>query len=185
MQKNVVVVAVAILALSPIAAVAGPGYDYVEAGYVNVKIDNGPTLDGFGLRGSFSVNEQFHVTAHYIQTSDSPLTLSETMVALGYSMNLSDRADFVARAGWLQSRVKITGLGSATESGYMLQAGFRSMMSAEIELNGFVTHRDAGGSETSLDLGGVYHFNQQFGASLGVSFSDDATIWTLGGRFSF
>jgi len=185
MKKHIVAVALATTALAPVAAVAGPGYDYVEVAYVSINLDNGPTLDGFGIGGSFSINEQFHVVGQYGNASKSPLTLTETAVGLGYRLGMSDTTDFVVRAGWVQGRVKITNLGSASDNGWFAQAGFRSMLSNQFELNGFVTHADASGSETSLDLGGVYHFNQQFGATLGVSFSDDATVWTVGGRFSF
>jgi hypothetical protein len=96
--------------------------------------------------------------------------------------------DFVARGGYAQAEVGIERGGrnvSDTDSGWFGQGGLRGMINEQLELNGFLTYVDAGGSTTSVDLGGVYFLTPAIGITLDASFSDDANVYRGGIRFAF
>lgn len=187
MRKNAIRAAIAVIACSPMAALAtGPTYNYLDAAYLSVDVDNGPTLDGFGVGGSFALTENFHVVADYSEVSDSPWTITSSGVALGWNHSLNNITDFVARAGWENGRVKVSGFGSESDNGWSVEAGLRSMLSPQFELNGFISHIDIfDGDEQALSVGGVYYFTPSVGLGAGVTLSDDATGWNVGVRFTF
>jgi hypothetical protein len=187
MSRNAIRAAVALIACSPMAAIAaGPTYNYLDARYLSVDVDNGPTLDGFGVGGSFALTESFHVVGEYSDVSDGPLTLERGRVAFGWNHSLNDITDFVARAGWEYGRVKLSGFGSESDNGWSVEAGVRSMLSSQFELNGFISHVDLfDGDEQFLNVGGMYYVTPSIGLGAGVSLSDDSTGWDVGVRFAF
>jgi hypothetical protein len=187
MHKNAVRGAIALIACSPMAALAaGPTYNYIDAAYLSVDVDNGPTLDGFGIAGSFALTESFHVVAGYAELSKSPFTVSDGSLALGWNHSLNDITDFVARAGWEYGRVKLSGFGSDDDNGWSVEVGLRSMLTPQFELNGFISHVDIfDGDDQIVSVGGVYYFTPSIGLGAGVSLSDDATGWNVGVRFAF
>lgn len=181
-------VAIVATAITPFAALAAsPGYNYAEAGYVRVDFDGGPTVGGFGVDGSFALGERFHVIAGHSRLTRRSFTADSSAIALGYNHALTGETDLVARAGFVHGRVKLFGI-SASDDGWLAQAGVRSMVTDTVELNGFITHVNVGtvdGSETSVGIGGVYFLTLNLGISAGVDFSDDETSYALGLRFSF
>lgn len=187
MRNNIVRSLAAVLAVAPMAvSAASPSYNYVDVGYVSADLDNGPSLDGYGLEGSFAINENFHVVAGYAEVSKSPFTLTTGSVSLGYNYAMTSTTDLVARAGWVNGRVKVSGFGSESDNGWGAQAGVRSMLSEQFELNGFVNYVDIfDDSDTSLEVGGVYHFTEVVGLGASVDFADDVTTWFVGLRLSF
>jgi hypothetical protein len=187
MRRNAIRAAIAVIACSPMAALAAsPTYNYLDAAYLSVDVDDGPTLDGFGVDGSFALTERFHVVASYGEISKSPWTLSSGSVALGWNHSLNDITDFVARAGWEYGRVKYSGFGSDDDNGWSVEVGVRSMLTPQFELNGFVSHVDIfDGDDQAVSVGGVFYFTPSIGLGAGVTLSDDATGWNVGVRFAF
>lgn len=187
MRRNAIRAAIAVIACSPMAALAaGPTYNYVDVGYLSVDVDDGPTLDGFGVAGSFALTESFHVVAGYSDASDSPWNVNSGGVALGWNYSLNNITDFVARAGWEYGRLKLSGFGSESDNGWSVEAGVRSMLSPRFELSGFISHVDIfDGDEQILSVSGVYYVTPTIGLGAGVSLSDDATGWDVGIRFAF
>lgn len=184
MKYKMIAAALLAAGIAP-AMAAGPNYNYVEVAYDNVDIDGGGSISGFDLAGSFAINESFHVTGGYQHLSDSPLTITVATIAGGYNLALNETTDLVARVGFARATAKISGFGSASDNGYVVQLGARSMINDSFELNGFVTQVDAGGSETGVEVGAVYRFANNFGITGGLAYSDDATTFRIGGRFSF
>jgi hypothetical protein len=187
MRKNAIRGAIALIACSPMAVLAaGPTYNYIDAAYLSVDVDNGPTLDGFGVAGSFALTESFHIVASYSELSKNPLDLTGSSVALGWNHSLNDITDVVVRAGWEYARVQLFNWASESDNGWSLEAGLRSMLTPQFELNGFISHVDIfGGDEQALSVGGVYYFTPSIGLGAGVTLSDDATGWNVGFRFAF
>ena len=172
----------------PFIAEARPGYTYLDLSYVSADLDNGPTVDGFGIDGSIRISNEIHLVADYQSLSKNDVDLDLVLIGPGYNLWLSDALDFVARAGYAQAEVGIERGGrnvSDTESGWFGQGGLRGMINAQLELNGFLTYVDAGGSTTSVDLGGVYFLTPAIGITLDGSFSDDANVYRGGIRFAF
>lgn len=186
MTNRAIRVLLAVSMFAPAAVMAGPSYNYIEAGYQSVDLDDGPTLDGYGLAGSFAVAENFHVFGGLGEVKKSPVTLTSSELGVGYNTPLTGTTDLVLRAAWVHGEVKASGFGSSSDNGWGAQAGVRSMLTEQFELNGFVTHVDLfDDSETGFSIGAVYHFTHNFGLSGGVDASSDATGWNLGVRFSF
>jgi hypothetical protein len=187
MSSKIVVSLAVALALAPLAvSAASPSYNYVDIGYASVDLDDGPSLDGYGLDASIALNDNFHLVAGYAEVSKSPVTLTTGTVGLGYNYAMTGTTDLVARVAWVNARLKASGLGSASDDGWSAQAGARSMLTEQFELNGFINYVDVfDDSETSLEFGGVYHFTEVVGLGASVDFADDATSWFVGLRLSF
>ncbi len=175
---------VALLAIGSPALAVGPNHNYAEFAYQNVDVDGAGSVDGFDVRGSFAINENFHIIGEVERLDDGPVSLTTLIVAAGYNLILTENTDLVARVGLVRADLDF-GFGSADDNGYTVQAGVRSMLNDSFELNGFLKHVDAGGSDTELEVGAVYRFTNNFGVTGGVGFSDDATTIRIGGRFSF
>ena len=59
-----------LLAVAPLASMAADmSYSYVDAGYVETDIENGPTADGFALRGSVGFGGNWLAFAEYADQS--------------------------------------------------------------------------------------------------------------------
>lgn len=192
-MRNKQIRGVAIAALAVMVSTAGvasadqtgPSYNYVDFGYVDLDLDGAGSIDGYGLTGSFALAEQFHIVADYIRVSEFILTADVTTLAGGWNMPLNPTTDFVARLGWVRAGASVTGFGSESDNGWMVQGGIRSMVTPQFELNGFLTHTDLGDSDTGFSVGGVWHFTENFGLGGSLGFSDGDTTTSLGVRFSF
>jgi hypothetical protein len=178
-----------VLAAMPFLAHAeGMSYSYVDLGYVETNIDGlGPNLDGFGLRGSVGIAENFFVFAEYLDQSVSGVDLEQYSVGLGGHYGLSDTLDLVGRVGYANAEVSASGFGSFDEDGYLLSAGLRSQLGTNVELEGGLIYTDSGSgsSDTALAVGGRYHFNKNFAAGLEYQVSDDVSSFLIGVRGSF
>lgn len=186
-----VAIAAALLTAAGTAAAnessGGPSYNYAELGYLNLDVDGGGSLDGFRVGGSIAISPQFHILADYMQVSDNPVTLDGTTLAAGFNMPLGQGAtDFVARVGWVRAGAEIDIINfDESDDGWMAQAGLRSMVSPQLELNAFVTHTDVAGSDTAFSVGAVYSFSKAFGVFGNAEFADGGTLASVGVRFSF
>ncbi|MBX3705608.1 MAG: hypothetical protein KF911_03160 [Pseudomonadales bacterium] len=167
------------------ATAASPGYTYVDLAYVSADIDDGPTLDGWGLDGSFRISNELHIVGSYTEVTKGRFEVDLSRLGLGYNQSLTGNTDFVARAGWARADVEVRPFGSDSDNGWFAEVGVRSMVTEALELNGFLTHTDAGGSDTAASIGGVYSLTPMIGVTLDASFSDDAKIYQGGIRFAF
>jgi hypothetical protein len=168
----------------PIAASGEFEYTYVDVDYLNVDPDNGRSVDGPRVSGSYALADQIHVVGGFARLTDGPVRLTETHVALGYNMLIANGTDLVARGGLIRNSVRLRNFGSASENALLLQVGLRSMVTPELELTGFVTHADFDDSFTSLDLDGVFQFSPMFGMTLGAGFSSERNLYSIGLRIT-
>jgi len=189
MQKRTLASTIlAITALLPLAANAAPSYTYLDLSYVSADLEDGPTIDGFGIDGSLRLSNELHFVVDYQSLSKNDVDLDLILVGPGYNQSLSDTVDLVVRAGWARAELGVERNGrnsSNTDNGLFGQAGLRGMVSEQLELNGFLTYIDAGDSTASVDLGGVYFLTPAIGVTLDASFSDDANVYRGGVRFAF
>lgn len=183
MRRFVFAGAVIAFAAAPLAAVAGPGYTYLGAGYGVIDPDGLDDFDGFTLEGSVAVHENVHLLAEFIEGEDGPVELDRTRIAAGYNMPINAATDFVARAGWSFADVE-AGPFSDSDDGLFAQAGVRSMATEALELNAFLVYDDLE-SELGIQLGGVYNFTPNLGATAGYSYSDEIQTYGLGLRYTF
>ncbi len=176
-----------LLAAAPLAAQAEDmSYSYVDLGWLSTDIDNGPTADGFGLRGSIGFAENFFAFAEYSNQQVSGVDVDQYAVGLGGRFGISENVDLVGRAGYIKADASSGGF-SIDDDGYLVSAGIRGRVADGFELEGNVIHRDYGGGsdDTSVAVGGRYFFTENFAVGAEYEMADDANTILAGVRFKF
>ncbi|HEX9707864.1 MAG TPA: hypothetical protein VGA24_09535 [Steroidobacteraceae bacterium] len=177
-----------LLVAAPLAALADDmSYSYIDLGYVETDLDNGPTADGFGVRGSVGFAENFFVFGEYTNQDLQGIDIDQFAVGLGGHLSLTEKLDGVGRVGYLDAEASAGGV-SISVDGYLVSAGLRGKVTDDFELEGHVIHRDLGddgGDETAFSIGGRYFFTDQLALGVEYEIGDDAKTFLIGGRFSF
>lgn len=178
-----------LVAFSVPAAAKDFDYNYFQLGYGNVEYDDvNVDGDGFSLAGSYSLNEDFHVFAGYEAAGlDFGIDATNLGAGLGWHTTLSPVVDLVATVAYQYVELDASGVGSVDDNGLALGVGLRYAASELLELNAginYVDFSDSGG-DTGIGIGGLYSFTDAFALGLGASWSDDASSYTLSGRFYF
>ena len=185
-------IALALAAVLPLSAQAGElNYNYVEAGYVSSHFV-GEDFDGYSVSGSVAFNDSWYGAASYRDVSKSGVGLDESVISIGWRHAMSDKADFLAELGYVNVGLDAGSLGSDSEDGYRVAAGFRGKLAPNFEgsIKGYYT--DLGGDsdgEFGAVLGAQYNINTTWGitASYDTTQLGGETIntWGLGVRASF
>ena len=183
--------ALAVLGLLPVLASGQElSYDWIELQYVNTEIDTGAFEvdgDGFAIGGSFALTDAFQVIASYSDVGfDLDVDTTSFSVGAGYRYGVGEATDLVASLSYVSGEVE-SNFGDADDDGFALTAGLRSAVHEQIEVEGGVAYvdLDESGDETSLFGEGRYWFSDQFAAGIGVDLGDDATTFTISGRYNF
>jgi len=177
------------LALSASASAKEFDYNYFSLSYGNIEFDDvNVDGDGFGLAGSYAINEDFHVFAGYQAAGlDFGIDVSTLGAGIGYHTSLTPVVDLVASVSYQYIDFDAPGPGDADDNGLGLGVGLRFAASEEIELNAGISYVDFSdsGDDTSFGVGGLYSFTDAFALGLAAEWSDDVTSYTLTGRFYF
>ncbi|MGE0030758.1 MAG: outer membrane beta-barrel protein [Steroidobacteraceae bacterium] len=176
-----------LLAAAPFAAQAEEmSYSFVDLGYAETDIDNGPTGDGFGARGSVGFAENFFVFADYLNQDIAGIDFDLYSVGLGGRLEIAESVDLVGKVGYLEANGEAGGF-TADDSGYLVSAGVRARPAQQFELEGNVIYRDLGGGadDTAVAVGARYFFTDMFAVGAEYELSDDADTWFAGIRLSF
>lgn len=177
------------IAALPLAAQAdGFDYTFVEAGILNTEIDAGVfdvDGDGFGIGGSFAIDDNIHVLASY-SDEDYDLGIDGNTLAIGAGFNTSLNADLdlVAHVSYVNAELEAGAL-SVDEDGYSLGAGIRARTGDNVELEAGLDYVDLDDSDTVLKVGGRYYFNDSFAVGASFADTDDGLRWTIGVRAEF
>jgi hypothetical protein len=180
----------ALLTLAFPCALYADGFDYtfVDAGLVDTEIDVGPgdiSGDGIGVNGSFSVSDNVHIIAGYSDLDyDFGFSGSSMNVGAGFHTGINEDLDFVADVSYIDAEVD-TPFGSADEDGYGIGAGIRARAGEKIELDAGLQYVDLDDSDTVLNVGGRYYFNDSFALNAGLSDADAGLSWMVGIRAEF
>lgn len=175
-----------VLAAAPLAAMAdGMSYSYVEADYVDVDVDDGPSGDGFGLRGSVGFLDNLFAFVDYVDASVDDIDIENISVGVGGHYPIASDVDAVGRIGYTETDLS-AGPFSASDDGYLLSLGLRGRMS-QFEAEGHVVYTDLsdGGDETAFEVTGRWNFTDMFSAGLSYRMGDDANVLYAGVRLSW
>lgn len=177
------------LALSAAASAQEFDYDYLSLGYGNVEFDDaGIDGDGFGVGGSYAINDDFHLFAGYsFADLDFDVDATTWDAGIGYHSGLSELVDLVASVSYEYIEFDVPGFGGADDSGLGLGLGLRFAASDRLELSAGINYVDFSdsGSDSGFEAGGLYSLTDAFSLGLGGSWSDDISSFTLSGRFYF
>ena len=164
-------------------------YNFFQLGYGNVEYDDvNVDGDGFGLSGSFAINEDFHVFGGYEAAGlDFGVDATSLGAGLGWHTTLSPVVDLVASLSYQYVELDAPGVGSFDDNGLGLGVGLRFAASELLELNAGINYVDFSDSDgdTAFGVGGLYSFSDAFALGLAGNWSDDVSSYTLSGRFYF
>jgi len=164
-------------------------YSYVELGYDESDFQVGPAdIDGDGLtlEGSFELTDDWHVVASYGTADlDNNIDVDTLAVGAGYRHPLKSNVDLYGRVLYINSDVDLPGPGDADDDGLGLQLRIRALVNDDLEVEGGIQHVDVGDSDTSLQAGIRYNFNDKLSAGLGLTFAGDTDGIGINARFAF
>ncbi len=180
-----------ILLLTFSASVNAQGFDYsyLQLNYGSIEFDNvNVDGDGFGLSGSYAISPDWHVFGGY-QAAGLDFGVDATTIGagVGYNTEMSPTVDMYARLSYQYVDLDAPGQGGIDDNGLGFGVGMRFAASKELEVNAGIDYVDFGdgGDDTGISAGALYNFSDAFALGFGGSWSDDASSFTLSGRFYF
>lgn len=199
MKKTLIALALAAAAFSASASASEISYNYVQAEYnmfgelsfANEKVD------GYGLRGSFELGENWYITGAYIDTNASvfgfDFDVTNTQLGAGWHTAIgSGKADYFVEA--LYTNVELSQLGaSEDEDGYAVNTGVRWSFTDKFEGLAAAGYEDYGQGVDGFTakIGGQFKFTEAFGVVAEYKYSDvfsdgfDKGSYLVGVRYSF
>lgn len=190
--------AAALALASPSLLARDLSYNYLQASYVSVDLDDTDVdADGFGLGVSAKVADQVFVFASYgkaesdrftILGNSGTLELDTATAGLGFISPLQTNTDLNLGLAFVRAKASGTGdfSGSESENGYSLGAGLRHLFGPNFEGRAGISYTDIGDDDdTSFEIGGVIHMSPNLGLDLGYSVGSDADAWSAGLRLNF
>jgi Ax21 family sulfation-dependent quorum factor len=174
--------ALPLLAALPLAQASELSYSYLEAGYLNIDPKGFSSEDGWSVRGSVAVSDNFHIFGGYDQIRfrvlGNRINFDFWRLGLGYNHALNDRNDLVARVAYEDFD---------GDDGWSVEVGLRSALSPNFE--GFIGLGYADSSDFSgeafLSLQGQYKFNRNWGLVADAKIGEDGRQYFIGPRVSF
>ncbi len=191
MQRRTLGLLAALATTLPFTSQAGTmDYTYVELGYVDTEIDVGPRDvdgDGFALRGSLAVHENFFVFAEYQDLGfDFGIDATEFRVGAGVRWPLAPKLDIVGRAAIVRSEIEV-GNNDQDDDGFLLGVRLRGEVAPKFELEGGFDYVDLDdrGDDTAIVLEGRYFFLEPLAGGLLLQIADDANTIGINVRYTF
>jgi opacity protein-like surface antigen len=187
----------ALAAILPMSAQAADGatsavsYNTAEVSYLQANWFD-EDFNGYSLAGSVGFANHWYATANYRSADDQGFTVDETKINLGFHTAVSDKADFIAEAGYARIGFDIDGFGDDSSSGWNAAVGFRGMFTPQFEgsIKGTYTDiNDLDQNEFGIQVGAVWHFTDNMGLTGSYEhtslFDEDMDIWSIGFRGSW
>jgi len=180
MNKKLIVGAV-LSVLSFGAMADNPSFDNIEIGYVNFDFGGGLDPDGFELKGSKQISDNFYIAGDYADTSINGRDLSVTTFGVGYKNDFSDTSSFFVELDY----ANFDGEGG-DEDGFELTLGVRSMLTDKFEIKAGIEYLDIDNDDiTSLFLGGAYDVTDSVAIYADYKYESDLSRYGVGVRFNF
>ena len=183
-MKNWILTIAALAALTPFAALADDvSYSFFEVNYTDVDLA-GISESGFGLKGSASVADNFHIGIDYFAVS-FPLGVDFNRTSLGFGYHTEGETSFYATVA-----LEKLDLGLADDDGYGIELGGRGFVADDFELQGYIGVIDVfDETETYFGVSGRYWFNENMAIGLDYKNTEisilDVDILQIGFRYSF
>lgn len=172
------------------ATADGLSYSYIEPRWAETELDDGTfdiEGDGFLINGSLEFSETVHLFIGYDRLEfDDNVDVSTRLIGGGIAVPLSPSADLVFRGGFVEAEFE-TPFFKDEDDGTFLSAGARVLVTPEIELYGDYRrlNLDDAADEDATTIGLEFYASDSFSVGPSVTWVDDVTTWTLGGRIYF
>ncbi|MFT5500280.1 MAG: hypothetical protein ACI88G_000408 [Woeseiaceae bacterium] len=183
---------VILFAFSATAIADDFSYSAITLSYGQTELDD-LNIDGdsVGLGVNFEVGESFFVFGSYgVGELDDDFgntaDLDQWSAGIGHHYAMSESVDLVTQFSYEYVELSVPGV-SIDDDGFGLGVGLRYAASEKVELNGGLKYVDLNdsGDDTSFGAGALYNFTDSFSMGLSGNWGDDATSYTIGGRFYF
>jgi len=159
-----------------------PSFNNIELGYISFDVDGGFEPDGFELKGSKELSDNFYIAGDYSDVSDQGLSASLITLGVGYKNDFSDSSSFYAEIDY----AKVDADGGFDEDGYELTLGIRSMLNDQFEIKAAVEYLEIDNDDTTyLVLGGAYDFTDSVAVYADYKYESDESRYGIGVRFNF
>jgi hypothetical protein len=195
MRLALATLSASLLLVAPASQAQEVSYNYVDAAYARVDIDDfSEDADGFLLRAAIEVTDNVFVFGGY---SDLTVDLTDFDVFLTESIDLREY-DFGVGYAWPVGNAsslygKLSYVSVETESffttvdddGYGLALGLRTRPARNVELEGYIDYVDLSdlGDDTSFGAAARLFVTPQFALGAEVVFGDDSTSFGAGLRW--
>jgi len=177
------ILAGAVLSVLSFGAMADtPSFNNIELGYIAHDFDGGFEPDGFELKGSKELSDNFYIAGDYSDVSDQGFSISLTTFGVGYKHDFSQSSTFYAEIDY----ANVDADGGFDEDGYELTLGIRSMLNDQFELKAAVEYLEIDSEDTTyLVLGGAYNFTDSVAMYADYKYESDESRYGVGVRFNF
>ncbi len=181
---------ISLLALAAPAMADGLSYNYLEAGYLEVDVDDSfidVDGDGFSIGGSFEVGDSTYVFADYASADlDLGVDLDQLRVGVGLHGPIGDNVDLFGTLSYISVEASALGI-SVDDDGFGASVGVRALISDALELSASLNYDDLSDSGDDTTVGGAAWFNLSDNFALGVQadFGDDISTYGVGARVYF
>ena len=172
-----------VAAFVPGVVLADMNYTNFEIDYLDLDADSGVNGDGFQIGGSWELNDQFHLFGSYQdQSFDGGFDGNTLEVGAGWSHGFTDTLDFVGTLSLIDTEIE-----DFSDDGLALGGGIRSRLGESFELEAGLKYvdLDESGSDTGLNVGARYYFNDSMALGASMDSNDNADTLRLGFRWEF
>lgn len=172
--------AIALLASLSLATHAADfNYSYGQLGY-----ETGD-FEGLVLTGSYEVNKDIFVIAHYASTTNDDFGVdvdyTEISIGAGYHMPVNKEMDAVFTVSLVDGDIDGPVVGAGSDTGVLLTAGVRYNLNEKVEFAGNVTYNSTLDIDFGLQAEARYNINKTMSA--GLNFTSSDSIDGLGVNF--
>ncbi|HVI59639.1 MAG TPA: diffusible signal factor-reguated Ax21 family protein [Luteimonas sp.] len=180
----------ALAAATAASAAEGISYNQVQAGYIATNGDGNADADGWAIDGSVAVHPNFHLFGGFNrqEIDDTSIDVDQWRAGVGYNHEVSPRTDLLTRVAY----EKFDAGDGLDFDGWSVEAGARAALTQSLEgyaLAGYENYDSDGLLEDDSNfygrLGAHWKFNQNWGLSGDVKFSDGNTQWFVGPRLTW
>ncbi|MBR9790298.1 MAG: outer membrane beta-barrel protein [Gammaproteobacteria bacterium] len=162
------------------AAADTPDWRYVEGGYLSYDGDGGFDPDGLQVNGKYLLDPNFYVNGEFGWAETGNIDFTTLTLGGGYRLAVNSTTDAYVGANFERIDADFY-----DDNGYSLNAGVRSMLTPELEVNGELGYLDLDDGDITLKAGAYYYFNPQFAVGANYEFMDDADVFQLSARYAF
>lgn len=164
-------------------------YDFIQVGYITTDLDLvDETSDGMSFLASYDITDHVNLVASYsfetLTVSGADLDTRAFTFGAGLHAPLHERIDIYGAAVFISSDAEALGV-SGSETGFGVEAGFRTMPVDRVELVAAVVHTDVFESSTNFAAGARGYVTDSLSLGFDAVFDSDGNAYGINLRYGF